>query len=83
MALAGLLALGTAGLAVLGNDSPDFSPFTMDIKEWKSAMGGRGDGTPIPGTRVTRLEWTDLRNWRTTMIKHVHVQRCGVRRGLS
>jgi hypothetical protein len=68
--LAGLLALGIATLPVLGNDARDFLPFTMDIKEWKAAMGSRGDGTPIAGTRVTRLEWTNVRNWRTTIIEH-------------
>lgn len=65
-----LLIFGSAAVAIRQSAEEDFSPFTMQITEWKAAMASTPEGVIIPGTRVTRLEWTDSRNWRTTLIRH-------------
>ena len=60
---------GGAALAILG-PADDFPPFTMQITEWSAAMASTPDGTIIPGTRVSRLEWTNRRNWQMTLLRH-------------
>jgi len=64
------LIFGGAALAMLQPADEDFSPFTMQITEWKAAMASTPEGVIIPGTRISRLEWTNSRNWKTTLLTH-------------
>ncbi len=64
------LISGSAAVAILQPAGEDFSPFTMQITEWKAAMASTPEGVIIAGTRVTRLEWTNSRNWKTTLLRH-------------
>lgn len=65
-----LLILGSAALAILQPADEDFAAFTVEMREWRGAMASTAEGVIIPGTRVTRLEWTNSRNWRTTLLHH-------------
>ena len=64
------LIFGGAALAILQPADQDFSPFTMQITEWDAALASTPQGVIIPVTRVSRLEWTNSRNWKTTLISH-------------
>ena len=61
--------LGSAALAML-QPAPDFAPFTMQITQWDAEGATTPDGRVIPVTMVRRLDYTNVRNWQTTLVTH-------------